>query len=380
MNVALNKLESIANRIILINSHHLFYPELNCFVKSLLYENTFFPICNKLLTEEFNARKVLMLAEKRVIKEIKSVTKKIRTYLLKHGSMHPQIQSLLDQQLQLLAENKIMTSPLEQVVFMLLHDETADHSLFLKKFGKINVIGDCKNITTHEIFPEHHAWLNQSLYLIQKQQSATWYSLHVVRVFHERYDAEVCDSICNKLDSKKRDSSALRQAHDEVMRYINFPNQQPPNWLLTIEEYKIHILRIATLLKENDLLLVQQPLSTEKSLNNPNLFTYQYLDKNDLRQGAVVSDNIDELFEGASAALLNWMLKIKKPIHPDDLTDSKYNIVVTGGKAAEINQIRNARLTINRKLRKYFQKDAIVSISGCWQIDPSIRKYFVLAQ
>jgi len=267
MNIALNKLESIANRTSLINVHHVFYPEFNNFSNNLLRTPIFFPALNQLCSEETIAIKAINVAEKNAIKELKSIEKQARKYVIKYNAINPEILSLLDQEQKLLAENKIVIFPLEQVFFILLHDEIADHSLFLKKFGKINRINDCKYIITKDIFPKYCAWINQEFYLTQQKQSSTWHSLHLLRVFHERYNAEICDSIIEQLAQEKRDSLILQQAHNDVIRYVNFENQPPPDWLLIIEEYKIHILRIVAFLKENLPSQMQQPLSLDKITN-----------------------------------------------------------------------------------------------------------------
>lgn len=316
MNIALNRLESIANRASLINVHHIFYPEFNNFSNNLLHVPIFVPALNQLCSKETIARKAINIAEKNAIKELKSIEKQARKHAIKHNAINFEMLSLLDQEQKLLAENKIVIFPLEQVFFILLHDETADHSLFLKKFGKINRINDCKYITTKDIFPKYCAWINQEFYLTQQKQSSTWHSLHVLRVFHERYNAEICDSIIEQLIQEKRDYLILQQAHNDVIRYVNFENQTPPDWLLIVEEYKIHMLRIVAFLKENLPSQMQQPLSLDKITNWSYIIQDRYFEYQNKRVGfhrfkALDNDKKGRSYDGVPSEVLKVLMRNK---------------------------------------------------------------------
>lgn len=243
-NQTLNNLESIVKRILLIHTHNLFFPELNAFCKRIFKEKLFISLFRELYNEFINANNQLITAKKDALEELRSIENKIRSYVLSCKTVDRKIIYWLDKAQKKIEKDEPLISSLEFAVFNLLHDPITNHDLFMQSFGEIKQINDCKYISIKDIFPKYHAWINQRFYVNQKNKESDSYSLHVLYIFYERYDAEYCDQLIEQLSKKNINTLDLESQHNEIIRYTSFKNQIDSQFFPTMEEYKIHVQRI----------------------------------------------------------------------------------------------------------------------------------------
>ncbi|MCX5924535.1 MAG: hypothetical protein NTZ68_03875 [Candidatus Dependentiae bacterium] len=280
MNNKLSALEAIVNRTNAANSATAFFPLLLKFAKLILQDPELQPSLKKIKKEGKKAVGIVHSAEKVALNELKTHERTVRKYLSDNNVKNEFVVQALDTFQDHLKKNyklNLLLVPIEQALYVLLNDDSFDHSAFIKTFGGINQIGYDKFIHRTDAFPKFEEWDKKLLYLTQEQPSSVWYSLNQILIFSERYDFKEYDNMVEKLIKTGVDTTKLQEEHLALIQYAYF--DKPTPLFPTIEEYKHYVLNLMEFLATRTFLPIHHfaydPLTGELQIDDDKPINYQ---------------------------------------------------------------------------------------------------------
>lgn len=345
MNLLLEQLQSIINAAQHINTPRDFFPLLYEFGKLVLCNPDLGEIINSIQQEELGVTTKLKQIKKYATNELKQIAKKISLYIRNKKNIDPEIQHDLDN-FKSKIDNNIESAfySLESALFLLLHDESDNHSLFLKKIGKIQQINAYKFFRTEDAFPKFNNWRNTDTYIAQQKRISSSFSLNQIMGFFERYDWQVHDHIKGNLTKKGINTKQFTQEHIELMRYSNSDGTKIPESSPTIREYKNYMRRVFFAIKK----LI---LSTSKEIINQSLFKYNYKDIDGVRTGTLYFNKQTCTLTGKSAMLLQLIAKNKG----SHLAKDEAGNYIDDGSTTTNKQVDNAIRVIKNNIENTFK-------------------------
>lgn len=206
--------------------------------------------------------------------------------------------------------------------------------------------------------------------ITRKERTSLCYSVYFLTKIYRLYDFEVQQRLHNKLIQNNKHHTANNFILDtkDFDRAFELYNPQDAALLgFDVEEYKMHMQRVWTILEPN--LLVKEKRCDSKKLRpeTDRIFDYKYSSKNDIRIGIFSeAGTTKEELSGISSALFNLLIKNEKGIHWDRIGESIIDCTTRA-------QAKDARKTINNKLKKYFPEDITSSKNGILFINPLYR-------
>ncbi|MDR3549978.1 MAG: hypothetical protein P4L31_01065 [Candidatus Babeliales bacterium] len=254
-----------------------------------------------------------------------------------------------------------------------------DHNNILKRLVKLDNKG---NILEYIFSPTLVKWCQEMDYHTRTEKSSLYYSFSYLNKLYFFYDIRTRP---NKLQGFLEDN------HHDAVHYFGidaknfdqlFEGQNQADAValgFDVEECKTHMHRVWEFIEPKLLTPKIKKTINKHKVEAPisQIFDYVYSEKSGRREGVFTDNNkTEENFTGLSASLFNFMLKRKKPIPKDEIADE---ISDHTSKAKPSEQMRNARRTLNDKLKKYFKEDFIVaSKNGIWSVNPLYRQYITL--
>jgi len=352
MQPALNKLESICNRLnIAARIPKIFLPILCEFASELFRNPSLRPIIKKIKLTGIQKTKLLNKLEKLALSELRFAYIKIEAYVKTNLIDDAEILRYLSH---FEDPSKIFSTELIYGRFFILRRILLDllalspkHINFVQEFA--NVI-EYSKIDEVSMFPSFHAWEHEYFNIQDLEKTADWHSLHEIKLFFEAFDRTALQDALNKLREKNQDTKDLIARFMKLSLYdIDSPtgsNRYEEE--LYLEELNAHAQRLFN--------SIEQKSFPERS-SKPKTHTAQYIPHSGLLK--IDTDKPLEFNPNLnSGKLLAFMTKYyrEKQAYPTLLETFKFIFpgeckAITALSNKELKKIRNIYGGINKKIK-----------------------------